>query len=130
VQSGNAEISLKKRRTSALRIRITPDERVALDAAAAHAGVGPCSLARVLVVTAIGQTPTPAPRRRRKPSQAARDMAKAIAEIARVGNNLNQLAHAANRGFDLDPAIVEEATNELRRLREAIIASRDDSASS
>nr|WP_283841347.1 plasmid mobilization relaxosome protein MobC [Bradyrhizobium manausense] len=57
-------------------------------------------------------------------------MAKVIGEIARIGNNLNQLARAANTGFDLDPAIVTEATAELRRLRETIVASHDEGTSS
>ena len=120
----------KKRRTAALRIRLTEAERDALNAAAEVAGVGPCSFARVVVVTAVGQTPTPAPRPRRTPSEPARDLAKAIGEIARIGNNLNQLARAANSGFDLDPAIVTEATAELRRLRETIVATHDASESS
>jgi hypothetical protein len=120
----------KKRRTEALRIRVSRTERVAIDAAAEATGVGPCTWARVVVVAAVGQTPTPAPRRRRKPSQGARDLAKAIAEIARIGNNLNQVARCANSGFDVDPVLIEEATAELRQLREAIIATCDDDESS
>jgi len=120
----------KKRRTEALRIRLTEAERDAVNVAAAAAGVGPCSFVRVVVVAAVGQTPTPAPRLRRAPSQPGRDLAKAISEIARIGNNLNQLARAANSGFDLDPAIVAEATAELRRLRETIVATHDEGTSS
>nr|WP_249162991.1 MobC family plasmid mobilization relaxosome protein [Bradyrhizobium diazoefficiens] len=101
-------------------------ERNAINVAAEAAGVGPCTFARVVIVSAVGKTPTPAPRRRPTPSQASRDLAKAIGEIARIGNNLNQLARAANSGFDLDPAIVLEATAELRRLRETIVAAQDE----
>lgn len=98
---------------------------MALDAAAAQAGVGPCSLARVLVVTAIGQTPTTAPRRRRKPGRDARNLAKVIGALGHIGRNLNQLAHCANSGFDIDPALIAEAKDELRQLREAIVATCD-----
>ena len=120
----------KKRRTAAMRIRLTEAEREALNAAAEAAGVGPCSFARVAVVAAVGQRPTPAPRPRRTPSEPARDLARVIGEIARIGNNLNQLARAANTGFDLDPAIVTEATAELRRLRETIVATHGEGTSS
>ncbi|MBR0832021.1 MobC family plasmid mobilization relaxosome protein [Bradyrhizobium manausense] len=120
----------KRRRTEALRIRLSAEERDAVDAAAEAAGVGVCTFARVLVVNAVGKTPTPAPRPRRTPSEPARNLAKVIGEIARIGNNLNQLARAANTGFDLDPAIVTEATAELRRLRETIVASHDEGTSS
>jgi hypothetical protein len=120
---------LKKRRTEALRIRLSAEERDAVNAGAEAAGVGVCTFARVLVVNAVGKTPTAAPRRRTAPSEAARDLAKVIGQIAKIGNNLNQLARAANSGFDLDPAIVTEATAELRRLRETIVATYDKGTS-
>lgn len=116
----------KRRRTEALRIRLSAEERDGVDAAAGAAGVGVCTFARVLVVSAIGKTPTIAPRRRAAPSEAARDLAKVVGALGRIGNNLNQLARAANSGFDLDPAIVTEAIAELRRLRETIVATHDE----
>jgi Bacterial mobilisation protein (MobC) len=123
------ESKQKRRRTEALRIRLTEAERDAVNAAAEAAGVGPCSFARVVVVAAAGQTPTPAPRPRRAPSEPARDLARVIGALGQIGNNLNQLARAANSGFDLDPAIVREAIYELRRLRETIVATNDDGGS-
>jgi hypothetical protein len=92
-----------------LRVRLSPTERDAVDTAAEAAGVGPCTFVRVVVVTAVGQTPTPARRRRRAPKQAARDLAKVIGALGKIGNNLNQLARSANAGFDVDPEIVREA---------------------
>ncbi|RTL62430.1 MAG: MobC family plasmid mobilization relaxosome protein [Pseudonocardiaceae bacterium] len=120
----------KRRRTEALRIRLSAEERDAVNAAAEAAGVGVCTFARVQVVNAVGKTPTAAPRRRTEPSEAARDLAKVVGQIARIGNNLNQLARAANSGFDLDPAIVAEAAVELRRLRETIVSTHDEGSSS
>lgn len=119
----------KKRRTEALRIRLTEAERAAVNAAAEVAGVGVCSFARVVIVGAVGQTPTPAPRRRREPSTPTRDLAKVIGALGKIGNNLNQLARCANSGFDVDPAIIREAIAELRQLRETIVATHDDSGS-
>ena len=130
VQPDSQKQSKKARRTEALRIRLSPTEREAVDAAAEAAGVGICTWARVLVVTAVGQTPTPAPRRRRQPNKAARDLAKVIRELGHIGRNLNQVARCANSGFDVDPALIEEAKEELRLLREAMVAACDDDAPS
>jgi len=118
----------KKRRTEALRIRLSLAERDAVNAAAEAAGVGPCTFVRVVVVKAVGQTPTPAPRRRRVPKEGARDLAYVIGALGKIGNNLNQVARSANAGFDIDPEIIKEATDELRRLRETIVATCDEGA--
>lgn len=109
-----------------MRIRLTADERSALDAAAERARLGPCSFARVAVVSALDLTPTQPPRRRREPSEAARNLAQFIAHLGWIGNNLNECARAANSGLGIDFKAIEAATDELRRLREAIIADRDD----
>lgn len=116
------------RRTEALRIRLSSVERAAVDATAEAAGLGPCSFARMVVVAAVGQKPTPPPPRRREPTPPARELAKVIAAINHVGNNLNQLARSANSGFDVDPAIIQEAIVELRALREAIVTASDSEA--
>ncbi len=110
----------------AYEIRITSDERRALDAAAARAGVGPCSFARVAVVAALDLQPTLPPPRRRQPTETARALAKFLGEIGKIGGNLNQLARRANSGILVDAKLVEDAIQELRRLREAIVASRHD----
>ena len=117
--------SPKKRRTAALRVRITSDERRALDNAAERAGVGPCSFARVAVMAALDLQPTPPPPRRRKPSEAAVSVARFLGEIGKVGNNINQLARCVNSGVGIDPNAIEEIQNELRRLRESILANSD-----
>jgi Bacterial mobilisation protein (MobC) len=48
-----------------------------------------------------------------------------IGALGKIGNNLNQLARSANSGFDIDPSIIKEATDQLQQLREAIVATSD-----
>ena len=54
--------------------------------------------------------------------------AETALQLKRIGNNLNQLARSANSGFDVDPAIIQEAIVELRALREAIVTASDSEA--
>ncbi|QDM32870.1 MobC family plasmid mobilization relaxosome protein [Tardiphaga sp. vice352] len=125
-----AKIKTKNRRTEALRIRLTVAERAAVDAVAQATGVGPCSYARIVVLMAVALVPTPAPPRRKIPKPASRDLATVIGALGQISNNLNQLARSANSGFDIDNEIVKEAIVELRKLREAVVATRDDSVTS
>lgn len=128
VQPKSKNSRVKDRRTEALRIRVTPTEHGAMTATAEGMGLGTCSWARMLLVAAVGHVPTPAPPRRREPKPASRELAKAIGEIARIGNNLNQLARHANSGFDVDPYLIGEARDELRKLREFLISAGDAGA--
>lgn len=43
--------------------------------------------------------------------------ARSISELARIGNNLNQLAHWANQGLPIDNDTLVEIAGELRALR-------------
>jgi hypothetical protein len=113
-----------------LRIRVTPEERRALDVAAKRAGVGPCSFARVAVMAALQLQPTPPPTRRRQPTEAARSLSKFLGELGRIASNLNQCARHANSGLGVDHTIIEEVKSELCRLREAIIATGKSDGSS
>ena len=77
-----------ERRTAFAGCQMTPSERAVLDAAAAAAGLAVSDYIRA----AVFSRPVPTSGGREKVA-AVRDLA---AEIARVGNNLNQLAHRAN----------------------------------
>ena len=115
----------KPRRTAVLRVRLTTHEREAIDAAARRAGIGPCSFVRVTAVSAVAMTPTPPPRRKRQPSVVARSMAKFLGALNQIGNNLNQCARGVNTGFVINPKTLDEIRDELRRLREVIIADQE-----
>jgi hypothetical protein len=106
-------------RTSALRVKLTPDEHAAVTAAGLKRGLGICSFARMTVVAAAGLQPSPAPRRKATADEKA--LARWTAELGVIGNLLNQLARTRNSGFDVDPVDVAEVRLELTKLREAVL---------
>lgn len=98
-------------------VRVNETEHRGLTARARERGV---SVARLLVEAALGAPPLPAPRRLAaveaerfdQLEETRRDLSRTWGELnSTVGNNLNQLAHAAN--------IAGEVVSE-RRLAEAI----------
>ena len=86
--------------------RYSPDEFAQLDEAASRAGLSRASFQRV---QSLG-TPPKTRSTRRAPIEREL-LAKALGQLGRVGNNLNQIAHAANMGdaerFDLGAALAE-----------------------
>jgi hypothetical protein len=91
------------RRTAALHVQLTPDERSALEDAARKAGaVSLSAFVRFLCLRGMAE-PEPA-EAVAPPSAEARRL---IYELNAVGNNLNQLARKANTAGDL-------AADELR----------------
>jgi Bacterial mobilisation protein (MobC) len=95
------------KRTARVAIRFTPDELEQVRMKAHHAGR---SLARWLRELSLGYTPKP------KPSAAN---AEVIRHLARIGNNVNQLAHLANSRDKL-PEL-----NILTAIRDAVLTQID-----
>ncbi len=112
---------MKPRRTRAVSIRLNEKERATLDQAAEAAGIGPSSFARMTVVQALALMPTPAPPARLKPNESARDLAQFLGALGKIGNNVNQLAHHLNAGWDADPSDLRAAVAELAQLRAAVL---------
>jgi hypothetical protein len=110
----------KIRRTSVLKIRLTPAERAGLGAAAQVCGLGPSSFARMSVVKAACLKPAPPPRR--IPDAHAVALAKWTGQLGRVGALLNQLARSHNAGFEVSGIEIAEVRQELIKLREAVLA--------
>lgn len=109
----------KKRKTEAVRIRLTPVEHESLSAAAASDGVGICTFARSAAIRAAGLIPSPAPKA--KPDAHARALATWTGALGDVANLLNQLAKDHTSGFDAPQWAVDEARDELRKLRESVL---------
>ena len=99
------------RRTAALRLQLTPSERIELEFRAASVGMTLSEFCRIVLLSDLKK---PAPSRR--DPRALRALA---VEISRVGNNLNQLAHIANQRN----ALPNERA--LDAVTERIIASLD-----
>ena len=97
--------------TVQLIARATPDEAEHVRAAARGAGL---SVSRYLVRSATGDGPAPLP------AEARDELAALRRALARVGNNLNQLARAAHAG-GYDAAAVEAAAGEVRGLGRRVL---------
>lgn len=90
------------------RLRVTADERATVEAAAASAALELSEFCRRAI---FGQRITAAPARLAQ--------AQLLAEINRIGVNLNQLARAANAGRPM-PASVDAAMIEVRAVVERL----------
>lgn len=106
-------------RTQSLRIRLTPTEAAGIAALAAQASLTVGAFARAAILG------SPGPNARRVPSLDRTALAQALGLLSRYGNNLNQLAHAANAAGAL-PTVAEldrlraEVTELRRMLRQAL----------
>lgn len=93
-------------RCEVLRVRLTPTERANIDARAAQAGLPVSDFARRALTSVKIEA--------RRAGDGAIPAAL-VADLGRVGNNLNQVAHAANIGRELR-GLAETALAELRGL--------------
>ena len=98
--TGRPRKAAGERLSDGLRVRMTPGERASIEARAAQAGMSPSEFARRAIA---GAKITP-------PAHGTAIPPLLIAELGRVGNNLNQIAHAAHLG------------RELRHMAEAALA--------
>jgi len=102
-------------RTKHLTVRLTSEERAAVDRAAEHASLTVGSYVRQALLGA------PAPREvRRKPAD-RRELARLLGAIGHVGANLNQLALHANMGVIVYGNEIDQALVELKQVRDAIM---------
>ena len=108
--------SEKRRRTSDLHIRLTPAERLAINADAERAGLAAGSYARLVLLGARS------PRQVRRPPIERAELGRLLGAIGHVGANLNQLAHASNSGLPVVRSQLTEALQALAKVREAILS--------
>ena len=110
--------SQRKRReihSEALRVRVRPEERKALQEFAATLGQTPSRIIRRLIREAITGGPDYF-------KDELLDLRRVSRELAAIGRNLNQLAKAANRGERVDAAEVTRVTNATRVQAAAVQA--------
>jgi hypothetical protein len=86
-----------------------------LQGRAAEAGL---SVSSYLRAAALGNA---GPRARRAPTIEKEALGKAIAELNRVGNNVNQIARAMNIGKDYDDAFLRTSVAEMRAVLTALL---------
>ena len=102
-------------RSKHLTIRLSPEERAAIDEKADRAGLTPGSYCRQVLLGA------PAPRQVRRPPIERRELARLLGEIGHVGSNLNQIARLGNVGKDIDGAELASVLADLAVVRGAIL---------
>jgi len=106
----------RQRANGAVLVRLLPDERARIEAKARAAGL---SLAAYLRACALGDA---GPRARRSAPVNAELLARATAQLNKVGSNLNQIAHALN-GKDSPYEVFSVET--LAEVRQAVADIRE-----
>jgi hypothetical protein len=107
--------SEKRARTEHLTIRLSPDERAAIDQAADRSGLTAGSYARQALLGA------PVPRQVRRPPIERRELARLLGELGHVGGNLNQIARDMNFGRGIDTLELSRELHGLGLVRDAIL---------
>jgi hypothetical protein len=100
----------KRQRVHVVGVRFLPAEHASVRQRAKEAGLRVGSFLRAC---ALGET---GPRAKRSPTVNAGLLGRALADLNRVGNNLNQIAHALNAARSTDGRETASALAELRSL--------------
>lgn len=103
----SAEAEKDNRKKKRFSVCWTPDEYAEMTTRAAEAGL---SVSAFIRAAALGDA---GPRARRRPIVDAAALAQTHAELRRIGNNLNQIAHALNIGETVFFPTVIKAHEEL-----------------
>lgn len=107
--------SQTRQRVKSVNIALTPEERARVEDMAALAGLSLSSYARACVLGDHG------PRAQRRPQVDIQHFAKAIAELNKIGSNVNQIAHAANLGNAIDRRLLARNADELSAAVAALL---------
>lgn len=103
--------SQRRQRCKSYQIAMTPEEFAVACERAASAGLSPSSYGRTLLLGTAG------PRARRSPPLNAELLAHAVAQLNRVGSNLNQIARTLNSAQAVG---TKEALDTLADTRAAV----------
>ena len=107
----------KRRRTRFVIARLTPDEHTAITALADKRGLSPGALIRQ---TLLNVPPGPTVRR---PTADTKLLAQVLAELGKIGSNINQIAYHLNAGRPGDriEGSLDAALRELLEWRTALL---------
>ena len=100
--------SEKRRRERLVQTRLDDAEHAQLEARAGQAGLAVGAYLRACALETAG------PRARRRAPVDRELLAHTNADLNRIGNNLNQIARAINRGRDAEEQAIIGTTDELR----------------
>jgi hypothetical protein len=115
---GKKSGSQTRQRHCGIYVACTPDEKTAITAKATATGLSAGGYVRAC---ALGKE---TPRTLHRAPVDRELLGLGIAELRRVGNNINQLAHTSNQGLWFDPDKLKDALRDyaatLEKLREAL----------
>jgi hypothetical protein len=108
--------SQKRKLTARIAVNCTPKQKAIIVAKCDAAGYSPSAF----VLNILLGLPLPA---RRHPSVDTQMLAKVLAELGKIGSNINQIAHHLNSGRpgDVMEGSVDAAMNELLEWRMALM---------
>jgi len=107
--------SEKRIRTHVRALRLSDDELTELSARASTAGLPIGTYLRLMALGSAG------PRAQRRPLIERELLARLLGHLGRVGNNLNQLAAAANSGEGIRQAGLDRGLRDLAEMRQAVL---------
>ncbi|ELS02715.1 Bacterial mobilization protein (MobC) [Xenococcus sp. PCC 7305] len=99
--------SEKRKRQEVFRFRVTEQEKQQIQEDAERAGITPGYYARKILVNA------PVPPQAKRPPVEIELLRKTLAELNKIGNNINQLSRRHNQGF---PPYKQEVEAEMEIL--------------
>lgn len=108
--------SQRRQRAKLAGMACTAEERAQLEAAAERAGL---TVSAYMRHQCLG---TPGPRAVRRPPVERAALAQLLAQLGKVGSNLNQIARALNSDRQVLPSDIGEAVAEVRAAALAISA--------
>jgi len=107
--------SEKRQRDALLQVRLTAAERATLDAAAERAGLSLAGYARSTLLSA------PPVRQARRPPVERAELARLLAQLGKIGSNVNQIARVLNSDGDTPPELAG-VPEDIAIMRAAIMA--------
>ena len=102
-----------RRRTKVLQVRLSEAEFASIEDMAAAALLTPAALVRQQLLDA------PPPRAARRPSVEAEQVARVLAQLGKIGSNLNQIAHSLNAGRSVNGEYLARALTDVAAMRDA-----------
>lgn len=110
----------KRRRGDTITVRLTPDERAAIDDLSMRKGLSVGAFMRAAALHSI-YGGDPGPRARPRVPVDAKLLRRLLGEVGRVGNNLNQIARRLNADEAVEPRELRAALAAQDELRAVIL---------
>jgi hypothetical protein len=101
-------------REKSFPIRLTDEEYSKLTRRADALGL---SRAAYIRSKALGEA---GPRSQKVPRAGTKDLAKLLAEVNKIGSNINQIARALNRGRDFEKEFAHTLVDRIRELQDLV----------